>query len=55
MDRNIIVKTWIASVTLLNGQTVEQEIQAKSIKKARLKLRKDSQIAKIVNVKAYCL
>ena len=46
-----IVHTWIATVYLTNGQTIEQEVRAVSIKKARAVLKRDSNIKKIVDLK----
>jgi|TARA_R110002153_G_scaffold8386_5_gene36041 hypothetical protein len=51
MQKNIIVESWIATVTLHNGQTVEQEFRAKSFKKGREILKRDSQIKKILNIR----
>lgn len=50
-DKNIIVTTWIATVHLTNGQTLEMEVKAKSIKKAREWLKRDAHIKKIIHLR----
>lgn len=51
MDKNIIVTTWFAPVHLTNGQTLEMEVRAKSIQKAREILKQDAHIKKIVHLR----
>jgi len=46
-----VVKLWIAVVHLTNGQTVEIEVRAKTIREAKEVLKKDAHIKKIVSVK----
>jgi len=53
MDKNIAVVTWVCVVALSNGQTVETEVQAKSIKKAREKLKNYQHLSKIISVKRF--
>lgn len=51
MDKNIIVQTWIATLVLHNGQTVEWEVKAKSKKKAREKAKELEQVKQVLEIK----
>ncbi len=46
-----VVKTWIATAILHNGQTVEIPVRGKSIKLCRDELKKDTQIKTILKFK----
>lgn len=46
-----VVKSWIATVVLHNGQTLEIEVRGKSIALCRDELKKDSQIKTVVGFK----
>lgn len=39
-----VVQTWVATVVLHNGQTLEMEVRGKSIKECRTELKRDSQV-----------
>lgn len=43
-----VVKTWIATVILHNGQTLEMEVRGKSIKLCRDELKRDTQIKTVL-------
>ena len=45
-----VVKTWLALVHLTNGQTVEMEVRAKTIKGAKEFLKEDAHIRRIVKI-----
>ncbi len=43
-----VIKTWIATVILHNGQTLEVEVRGKSIRLCRDELKRDATIKTIV-------
>jgi len=45
-----VVKTWTALVHLTNGQTVEQEVRAKTVKGVKEFLKKDAHVRRIVKI-----
>lgn len=53
MDKNIIVQTWTATLFMNNGQTVEIEVQAKSIKKAREKAKNLQDVSRVMSIKKF--
>lgn len=55
MDKNIAVVTGVCVIALSNGQTVETEVQVKSIKKAREKLKTHKHLSKIISVKRFTM
>jgi hypothetical protein len=55
MDKNILVETWTATLFMNNGQTVEIEVQAKSIKKAREKVKNIENVRRILSIKRFKL
>lgn len=46
-----VVKLWTCTIVLNNGQTVETDIRAKTIKQAKELLKKDSLVTKIISIK----
>lgn len=46
-----VVKTWIATVILHNGQTLEMEVRGKTIKLCREELKRNPAIKTIVKFK----
>jgi hypothetical protein len=48
---NSIAYKHIATVTLKNGQTIEQDIMATTRSKARSQLKRDANISKIINIR----
>jgi hypothetical protein len=53
MDKNIIVIAWTATLFMNNGQTVEIEIHAKSIKKAREKAKNLQNVSRVMSIRKF--
>lgn len=46
-----VVRTWLATVTLHNGQTLEMEVRGRTISECRETLKQDAHVKKIVHIK----
>lgn len=46
-----VIQTWVATVILHNGQTLEMEVRGKTIKECRRELKRDSQVKSVEKVR----
>lgn len=46
-----VIQTWLATVIMHNGQTLEMEVRGKTVKECRAELKRDSQIKSVEKVR----